>query len=427
MNLDITYHAAQNRIFFQSTARRRVIHKGRRLGLTRGAAQAFIEWMLEDPGHYMWGDTINSNIDRYVQRYFLPVLKQLPSHLYSWSKQAKELRVNQSTMDFRSADCPENWEGFGYKAIFLNEAGVILKNEYLWDNAVQPMLLDYPDSICIIGGTPKGKNKFWELAQLGYSAQYKDWESMCFSTYDNPFLSRPEIDRLAEEIPEDVRRQEIFGEFLDTSEHQYIPYDVARDAQLRELPDGEWAWSRPVLGVDVARYGDDSTVICLRQGRKMHWQRVYSQLSTTEVASMVAAECRKQRIAAVFVDEVGVGAGVVDRLKQLGFNNIYGVNVGEKAGEDRKYYNKRAEVWGEMREWLTTADIPDDRGLLNDLCAPYYSYDNKERIKLEKKEDMKKRGATSPDRGDALALTFTMPVYDPVPAKDLCPPAEAYY
>jgi hypothetical protein len=129
-----------------------------------------------------------------------------------------------------------------------------------------------------------------------------------------------------------------------------------------------------------------------------------------QVAAKVAEIIKNEHPDAVFVDGVGVGAGVVDRLNQLGFN-VFDVLAGSTPDEKNKetYYNKRAEMWGRMRDWLEGADIPDDQDLVSDLIGPEYGYDNKMRIQLEKKEDMKKRGLASPDAGDAIALTFAYP------------------
>jgi predicted phage terminase large subunit-like protein len=164
----------------------------------------------------LWGDTINSNIDRYVERYFFPVLKyyKIP---YKWDSRKKLMTVKEGYTDFRSADRPENWEGFGYKKIFLNEAGIILDDEYLYLNAVLPMMMDFPDSQLIAAGTPKmlkGKGRYffelWQKAQRKERGYY----TKQFSTYDNPFLSKVAIKTLEMEIPSNERRQEIYGDFI---------------------------------------------------------------------------------------------------------------------------------------------------------------------------------------------------------------------
>jgi predicted phage terminase large subunit-like protein len=217
-DLELTYSEAQSHIFFDSEelGRFRFFPKGRRLGATRGGAHAFIEWMLDgDP--CLWGDTINPNIDRYVERYFQPVLNahEIP---YNWNAQKRLLKVGNGYTDFRSADRPENWEGFGYRRVFLNEAGIILDDEYLYTNTVLPMLLDFPDSQLIAAGTPKlmqGTGRLFsdlcEKAKRGEPGYY----TKTFTTYDNPWLSEIDIKRLAKEIPAADRKQEIYGQFLE--------------------------------------------------------------------------------------------------------------------------------------------------------------------------------------------------------------------
>ena len=150
MKIELSYTPPQLEIFFGSQSKFTVVTKGRRFGATHGAAHAYIEWALEGR-RLLWGDTINSNIDRYVQRYFEPAMKahKVP---YTWNSQKKEMRIGTGHIDFRSADRPENWEGFGYDVIFLNEAGIILKDPYLYTNAVLPMLMDYSDSQLIAAG-----------------------------------------------------------------------------------------------------------------------------------------------------------------------------------------------------------------------------------------------------------------------------------
>ena len=111
----------------------------------------------------------------------------------------------------------------------------------------------------------------------------------------------------------------------------------------------------------------------------------------------------------IFVDGVGVGGGVVDRLRQLGYPVIE-VNNGEVATRKDRYSNKAAETWSLMKEWLRTGSIPNDEELKAQLTGREYTHDGKMRIVLEKKDDMRERGLESPDRADALAMTFAQPV-----------------
>lgn len=218
-------------------------------------------------------------------------------------------------------------------------------------------------------------------------------------------------DRIAQKYGEDhdVTRVEVKGEFPRTGSNQFIGRDVVTKAAQRELVPDDGA---PLLmAVDVARFGDDESVIRFRQGRDARSipPARYKGVSTMDLANHAAGLIEKYNPSAIFVDGGGVGGGVVDRLRQMGYR-IIEVQSGEKAHDDEKYLNKRAEMWGEMREWLSVGCIDDDVRLHDDLTGPEYNIALKGQIKLETKESMKKRGLASPDDGDALAMTFAEPV-----------------
>lgn len=122
-----------------------------------------------------------------------------------------------------------------------------------------------------------------------------------------------------------------------------------------------------------------------------------------------------------FLDMGSFGAAVYDRLVQLGFNTVIGVNFGDNALEERKYCNKRAEMWLSMRDWLRGGGAiePDDVELRDDLIGPEYGFDGKQRYQLERKEDMKARGLASPDTADALATTFAEKVMAPEKQREM--------
>jgi hypothetical protein len=196
--------------------------------------------------------------------------------------------------------------------------------------------------------------------------------------------------------------------------------DAARvAAAMTRAPDEAANQHMPlVMGVDVARFGDDRSVIFLRRGRDARSWPVekHQGLDLMTLASRVAERAAAVRARAVFVDEGGVGAGVVDRLRQLGVPFVFGVNFGSGAerydaeGAKPLYANKRAEMWGSVKDWLEQGALPEDPELRADLTGVEYGYNGKGEIQLEKKGDMKKRGLASPDMADALALTFAYPV-----------------
>lgn len=173
-----------------------------------------------------------------------------------------------------------------------------------------------------------------------------------------------------------------------------------------------------LIGVDPARFGDDRTAICFRRTRKVTKIDTYTKKDTMEVAGICARILKTHDPAMMFIDVVGLGAGVVDRLRELGWSDkIMAVNAGERAHKEAKYMNRRAEMWGEMKEWFEQqpCQIPDDDALQADIQGPGFKFDSNQRLVLEKKEDMKKRGLRSPDMGDSIALTFASPVGPALP------------
>ncbi len=172
-----------------------------------------------------------------------------------------------------------------------------------------------------------------------------------------------------------------------------------------------------VIGVDVARFGDDRSVIYFRQSRDgapIPYERL-SGWDTMQLAARVADWIRRWNPDAVFIDDGGVGGGVVDRLRQLGFMMAQGINFGAKSDSTRtgeKAANKRTEMWLTARSWLESGSLPRDNLPGAELSAPMFSYNAQNALLLERKVDMKKRGIPSPDVADAFALTFAYPVMD---------------
>jgi hypothetical protein len=204
------------------------------------------------------------------------------------------------------------------------------------------------------------------------------------------------------------------GAYETVGDQQFIPAGlVDRAMALDELIQNRH--DELILGVDVARYGNDETVIAYRRGRDartLPWTS-FRGLDTMEVAARVAVEIDRLGPDAVMVDVGGVGAGVVDRLRQMG-REVIAVDSGRKSdgAASAKTANKRAEMWLRMRDWLAqgSAALPRDLKLEAQLTCVQYKHDANNAILLEKKEEIRKRGLPSPDRGDALALTFAYPV-----------------
>lgn len=202
----------------------------------------------------------------------------------------------------------------------------------------------------------------------------------------------------------------VFGQFPEKSANTLLGPDEVATAMKRTLQRAQWIDCEKILGVDVARFGDDRSVLQLRQGPMAFEPLVYRDMDTMTLAAKVAAYIDETQPDAVFVDQATFGAGVVDRLKQLRYS-VMGVDFGGKA-PDKRYRNMRASMWWLMSDWVRERGAlpPHATDLVPELTAPVYSYDGENRIKLEKKADIKKRTGVSPDLADALALTFAYPV-----------------
>lgn len=171
-------------------------------------------------------------------------------------------------------------------------------------------------------------------------------------------------------------------------------------------------YGKLIIGVDPARFGDDRTSIIRRQGRVAYGLESHVKKDTMEVTGLVSRIIENEKPFKVFVDVGGLGAGIVDRLHELGYKDlIVAVNAGSSPLDGAKYANKRAEMWGLCKSWLmeSPSQIPDSNSLHADLCGVRYKFDSNSRLQLEKKEDMKKRGIRSSDEADALCLTFAYP------------------
>ena len=219
-------------------------------------------------------------------------------------------------------------------------------------------------------------------------------------------------------------RARVLGEFPDQSEdalislsHVEAAVERWRAQQLAQAtgsatpPPAEWEpEGEVVLAVDVARFGSDHSVILRRQGMRVDEIRTFNGLDTMQLAGWVAAAIREFQPLRTCIDEVGVGAGVVDRLREQGYG-VRGINVAQSARQKEVFANLRAEGYWRLRELFAAGEIaiPPDQQLVGELVSLRYHHDSRGRVLLERKEDMRKRGLPSPDRADALMLAFLDP------------------
>lgn len=331
LELNLYFHNAQRTIFFGADTRNKIVATGRRFGKTKGLANYVMLKMIENVSPILWVDTINSNIDRYLERYFIPVLKPLPSHLWQWRQQKKELKILNSICDFRSSDQPDNIEGFGYALIILNEAGIILNNSYLWFNAIRPMVMDYHAQI-LACGTPKGKKAkkqngnslFYELFQKGdpesptYDLNYKSFH---FTSYANVkpggWLDKAEIDELAADTPPSIRRQEIYGEFVDIEAGEILKREWWKF--YRELPAN---YDSIVQSYDTAykKNEENSFSVCTTWYVTGHgyyladcWRE---RVEFPELKRQVAMLYNKYRPREILIEDMASGQSLIQELRR---------------------------------------------------------------------------------------------------------------
>lgn len=278
----------------------------------------------------------------------------------------------------------------------------------LWVDVMQPALSDRKGGAVFIG-TPQGINLFSELF---YKAKdLPEWHAATYTVYDTQAIDPDEVVRLKRDMSETSFAREYLCSFTAAGDDQLISLAEAEDAARREYKPKEFEHAPVIIGVDPARFGDDRSVICRRQGLQCFTPLVYRGIDNMDLAARVAAQIEEHNPDAVFIDS-GAGAGVIDRLRQLDYDVIE-VAFGGKSTYPNLYLNRRAEMWFAMREWIISGGaIPNDSALKQELATPIYWFDAAGRKVLEPKDEIKKRlqGGGSPDMADALALTFAYPV-----------------
>jgi hypothetical protein len=268
---------------------------------------------------------------------------------------------------------------------------------------------------CLFIGTPHGLNLFHDLYQSardgflinGQRVKDPEWSALMFRVDETNLIDAKELASARATMSEAQFRQEFLCDFSASQDNVLITIDLVSEACQRVVTESDVAGLPKILGVDVARYGDDRSVIIRRQGLVAFAPIVQQGVDNMTLAAKVAAEINIHSIDAVFID-AGRGEGVIDRLRQLNFPSVFEVNFGGKPTNDA-YANKRS--WDETDKWLKAGGaIPDHPDLKADLCSPTYSFNAAGKIVLESKDQIKARGLRSTDVGDALALTFSMPV-----------------
>jgi hypothetical protein len=238
-----------------------------------------------------------------------------------------------------------------------------------------------------------------------------EWWTRRVSCIDSTRVSKEYVEDMKSRYGEESNafRIRVLGEFPRSDDDTIIPMELLESAKHRDTRAYEDA---PIVwGLDVARFGSDSSVLCKRQSNVVHTLERWRNLDLMQLTGAVVAQYEacdhKSRPAEILVDSIGLGAGVVDRLRELKLP-ARGINVSESPAMGGTYLNLRAELWHKAKAWLEKRDckIPNNEDLIGELATVRYTFTSNGKIKIESKDDIRRRGLKSPDMADAFVLTF---------------------
>jgi hypothetical protein len=231
------------------------------------------------------------------------------------------------------------------------------------------------------------------------------------------FTNKTEIDAWIKEYGEDSDyvRVKVKGQFPRAGFANFISPELVFQARRRRLELRSHQAYPKIMSVDPARFGDDFSVITVRQGQKVLYQKALSGFDGPDLCQHIFDIVKKEGpFMCIAYDAVGNGADLDSSLRRMtGLGApLVPVTWGDPAKNDREYFNQRSEAWGKMRTWLETGQIPDDDVLADEICSLDFGNDARFRIQLQSKKDCKKNGGKSPDRADSLALSFVPELID---------------
>ena len=334
------------------------------------------------------------------------IFSKLPDRIKTW-------RADFLTWSKENPEASAGLHNRGKRIIVVvDEASSIPKP--IWD-VIEGYLTDEETELIVVafGNPTENVGEFREF----FGRKKHRWTTMQIDSRTVEGTNKEQIAKWIEDEGEDSDfvRVWVKGEFPRFGSFQFISSESVE--KCRKCKATGFDSLPKIMSVDVARFGDDQTVIAIRQGRLFRILEKQRGWDTFQTTSKVIEWIEMEKPDAVIVDSDGLGAGVFDNLNHRGFGrNLYEYHGGEAPTDSNKYFNKRAESWGLMRAALTAGmEIPDDPELADQLTGIRYSYSNDQKIQLEKKEAMKLRGLMSPDQGDACAMSYSVVLMAPSP------------
>ena len=295
--------------------------------------------------------------------------------------------------------------------VIMDEASVI--PPIIWQT-IEPVMTDVDTEIIwAVFGNPLHPTGPFRECFGRFAHRWKRWH---IDARDVEISDKQQIKEWAEDHEEDSYffMTRVCGQFPTAGALQFIDTDLVEQAMVREpqsLPNDAL-----VVGVDVARFGDDASVIYARRGMDARSipPIVIRKTGTDRLEDMILQFCTEHSPDVIFIDGSGTGGAVVDHLANRHNLPVEDIQFGSKAlnaTNQVRYAQRRSEMWGNMKDALKYLAIPNSSELRDQLISPEYDFNLRGELQLEKKSDMKKRGLASPDIADALALTFARPVF----------------
>ena len=298
--------------------------------------------------------------------------------------------------------------------VVFDEASAI--DDLIWD-VTEGALTDAKTQILWLryGNPTKTSGRFYKNCTQGKRNTYTRVDSRTIS-----FSNKAQIAGWIEDYGEDSDfvRVRVRGMFPRAGFSNFISPELVSNAQKRRIPVVDYQSMPKILAVDPARFGDDASVITLRQGLKVHYQIELQGFDGPDLAGRIFEIVRSQGmvkdqqvpagpISCIVYDAIGNGADLDSALRRMhGLPPLIPVQWGVPASDDQQYFNQRAECWGRMRAWLEHGQIPTNDDLANQLTSVDYGHDARARIQLQSKKDIRRNGGKSPDRADSLALSL---------------------
>lgn len=309
-----------------------------------------------------------------------------------------------------SADKPEALAGIHSEHVLIicDEASAIPEPVY---ESAKGSMSGHTAITVLIGNPTRNAGLFF---QTHHELKHR-WTTLHWSCLNSPMVNQDFVQEIIDTYGEESNqyRVRVLGEFAKRDDDVLIPADLVDDAMARDITlDPE---APLIYGLDVARFGDDRSVLCKRVGNVVTGFKIWRNLDLMSLTGAIVNELREDgvnpdgnaRPHEIMVDSIGLGSGVADRLRELGFN-CRDVNVSESAAMNPRAAKMRDDLWLSLRDWLRqrACKLPNDQELRLELVSPTYGFQSNGKLKVEGKNELKKRIRRSPDLADALCLTF---------------------